>query len=81
MQNAVVSHEDWLAARRDLLQKEKELTHLRDGVASERLALPWERIEKDYVFEDPFLWFDKAAKRWRCLVLRIAVEQAQLVVM
>ncbi|MEQ8372949.1 MAG: thioredoxin family protein [Roseibium aggregatum] len=51
MQNAVVSHEDWLAARRDLLQKEKELTHLRDGVASKRLALPWERIEKDYVFD------------------------------
>ncbi|NKI61557.1 DUF899 family protein [Labrenzia sp. PO1] len=51
MQNAVVSHEDWLAARRDLLQKEKELTHLRDSVASKRLALPWERIEKDYVFD------------------------------
>lgn len=51
MQNAVVSHEDWLAARRDLLQKEKELTHLRDSVTSERLALPWERIEKDYVFD------------------------------
>lgn len=51
MQNAVVSHEDWLAARRDLLQKEKELTHLRDSVANERLALPWERIEKDYVFD------------------------------
>nr|MEC9420459.1 thioredoxin family protein [Pseudomonadota bacterium] len=51
MQNAVVAHEDWLAARRDLLQKEKELTHLRDSVANERLALPWERIEKDYVFD------------------------------
>jgi predicted dithiol-disulfide oxidoreductase (DUF899 family) len=51
MQHAVVSHDDWLAARRDLLQKEKELTHLRDRVASERLALPWERIEKDYVFD------------------------------
>ena len=51
MQNAVVSHEDWLAARRDLLQKEKELTHLRDSIASKRLALPWERIEKDYVFD------------------------------
>ncbi|UES59661.1 DUF899 domain-containing protein (plasmid) [Roseibium aggregatum] len=51
MQNAVVTHEDWLAARRDLLQKEKELTHLRDRVTSERLALPWERIEKDYVFD------------------------------
>ena len=51
MQNAVVTHEDWLAARRDLLQKEKELTHLRDSVANERLALPWERIEKDYVFD------------------------------
>ncbi|WJS06237.1 DUF899 domain-containing protein [Roseibium aggregatum] len=51
MQHAVVTHEDWLAARRDLLQKEKELTHLRDSVANERLALPWERIEKDYVFD------------------------------
>ena len=51
MQHAVVSHDEWLAARRNLLQKEKELTHLRDSVAGERLALPWERIEKEYVFD------------------------------
>lgn len=51
MQHAVVSHDEWLAARRDLLQKEKELTHLRDRVAVERLSLPWERIEKEYVFD------------------------------
>jgi len=51
MQHAVVSHDEWLAARRDLLQKEKELTQLRDKVTVERLALPWQRIEKEYVFD------------------------------
>lgn len=53
MQHAVVSHDDWLAARRDLLKAEKELTRLRDKVARERRALPWVRIEKEYVFDAP----------------------------
>jgi predicted dithiol-disulfide oxidoreductase (DUF899 family) len=47
----VVSHEQWLSARKALLAREKELTHLRDEVARERRALPWVRIEKDYVFD------------------------------
>lgn len=51
MQHSVVSHDDWLAARRELLQKEKDLTRLRDQVRSERQALPWVRIEKEYVFD------------------------------
>jgi predicted dithiol-disulfide oxidoreductase (DUF899 family) len=41
----------WLAARKTLLAREKELTHLRDEVARERRALPWERVRKDYVFD------------------------------
>jgi predicted dithiol-disulfide oxidoreductase (DUF899 family) len=47
----VVSHEEWLAARRRLLIKEKELTRLRDRLAAERRELPWVRVEKRYVFE------------------------------
>jgi predicted dithiol-disulfide oxidoreductase (DUF899 family) len=51
MQHAVVSHDDWLAARRELLKAEKELTRHRDKVAQARLALPWLRIDKDYMFD------------------------------
>jgi predicted dithiol-disulfide oxidoreductase (DUF899 family) len=49
----VVSHDDWLAARIDLLKREKELTRLREKLAKERRALPWEAITKKYVFEGP----------------------------
>ena len=42
---------EWLAARVDLLQAEKELTRRSDAVARQRQALPWVRIEKDYRFE------------------------------
>lgn len=51
--HAVVSREEWLAARRDLLAKEREATHLRDAVNAARLALPWVRVEKDYQFDTP----------------------------
>jgi predicted dithiol-disulfide oxidoreductase (DUF899 family) len=47
----VVSSDRWLAARKALLAREKELTHLRDQIARERRALPWERVEKDYDFD------------------------------
>lgn len=53
MQHAVVSRDNWLTARRDLLRAEKELTQLRDKVARERLALPWVRIDKEYLFDTP----------------------------
>jgi len=49
----VVSKERWVAERKTLLAREKELTRLRDQIASERRALPWVRIEKDYVFDGP----------------------------
>lgn len=51
MQHAVVSHHDWLTARKELLKEEKELTRHRDKVAQARLALPWLRIDKGYVFD------------------------------
>lgn len=53
MHHPVVSQEEWLVARKALLQKEKEETHLRDAVRAARLALPWVRVEKNYVFDTP----------------------------
>jgi predicted dithiol-disulfide oxidoreductase (DUF899 family) len=47
----VVSQEEWLRARRALLVKEKEATHLRDRLNAERLALPWVKVEKRYSFD------------------------------
>jgi predicted dithiol-disulfide oxidoreductase (DUF899 family) len=47
----VVSRQQWLAARKALLAREKELTHLGDQIARERRALPWVRMDKDYVFQ------------------------------
>jgi predicted dithiol-disulfide oxidoreductase (DUF899 family) len=47
----VVSREEWVDARRRFLAKEKEFTRLRDELSKERRALPWERVEKRYVFE------------------------------
>ncbi|MEP7365852.1 MAG: thioredoxin family protein [Acidobacteriota bacterium] len=47
----VVSRDEWLAARLDLLAKEKELTRQRDELACQRRHLPWVQIEKPYVFD------------------------------
>jgi predicted dithiol-disulfide oxidoreductase (DUF899 family) len=49
----VVSADRWVAERKALLAREKELTHLRDDIARARRALPWVRIEKSYVFATP----------------------------
>ena len=49
----VASRAEWLAARKELLAKEKEFTRQRDVLNVERRALPWVKIEKDYVFDGP----------------------------
>jgi predicted dithiol-disulfide oxidoreductase (DUF899 family) len=49
----VVSQAEWLAARKEHLAKEKEFTRLRDELSRQRRALPWERVEKQYIFEGP----------------------------
>lgn len=49
----VVSREEWLAARQELLQREKELTRAYDGVAADRRRLPMVRVEKEYLFTGP----------------------------
>jgi predicted dithiol-disulfide oxidoreductase (DUF899 family) len=50
---SVVGHDDWLEARKELLAKEKEFTRARDELTKQRQALPWEAVEKQYVFEGP----------------------------
>ena len=47
----VVSRDEWLVARKDLLTREKELTRLRDEVSRHRRELPWVKIDKEYVFD------------------------------
>ncbi|MBW0005119.1 MAG: thioredoxin family protein [Hyphomicrobiales bacterium] len=51
--NPVVSREEWLVARKALLAKEKEATHLRDEINADRLALPWVKVDKNYAFDTP----------------------------
>jgi Bacterial protein of unknown function (DUF899) len=45
-EHPILSREEWLALRKDLLSKEKELTRLRDQLNEERRELPWVRVEK-----------------------------------
>ena len=47
----VVDHEEWVARRKAFLEREKELTKLRDELSAARRALPWEKVDEDYVFE------------------------------
>ncbi len=49
----VLPHAEWLAARKELLTKEKEFTRLRDELSRRRRELPWEKVEKQYVFDGP----------------------------
>ena len=52
-EHKVVPHGEWLEARKQLLAKEKEFTRARDELTRRRLELPWEAVEKRYVFEGP----------------------------
>jgi predicted dithiol-disulfide oxidoreductase (DUF899 family) len=49
----IASREEWLAARRELLQHEKELTRRRDAISAMRRELPWVRVDKPYRFDTP----------------------------
>ena len=49
-EHSIGSRRDWLAARLELLDAEKELTRRSDEVARRRQALPWVRIDKEYRF-------------------------------
>jgi predicted dithiol-disulfide oxidoreductase (DUF899 family) len=49
----IVSPAEWLRARQTLLAKEKAATKLRDEINAERLALPWVKVDKHYLFDTP----------------------------
>jgi predicted dithiol-disulfide oxidoreductase (DUF899 family) len=49
----IASHEEWLAARKELLAKEKELTRARDALSAQRRHLPMVEMTKSYAFEGP----------------------------
>jgi predicted dithiol-disulfide oxidoreductase (DUF899 family) len=49
----VVAPAEWVAARKELLKKEKEFSRLRDQLSQQRRELPWEKVEKAYVFDGP----------------------------
>jgi predicted dithiol-disulfide oxidoreductase (DUF899 family) len=53
MQHPVVSRDEWIAARKALLLKEKQLTRQRDQLAAERRRLPWVKVGKAYVLDGP----------------------------
>ena len=54
MQNhKIVSKEEWLVARKELLAREKESTRLRDQLSAERRKLPWVKVESEYLFDTP----------------------------
>ena len=46
-------HDEWIRKRKALLKKEKEFTQLRDELSAKRRALPWEKVDKQYVFDGP----------------------------
>jgi predicted dithiol-disulfide oxidoreductase (DUF899 family) len=52
-QHQIVSRDEWIAARKELLRKEKDFTRLRDQLSAERRALPWVKVDKEYLFDTP----------------------------
>lgn len=51
MEHRIVSHEEWVEERKRHLADEKEFTKARDRLSESRRELPWERVEKEYVFQ------------------------------
>jgi predicted dithiol-disulfide oxidoreductase (DUF899 family) len=49
----IVSHDEWIEARKQHLAREKEFTRLRDQLSAERRALPWVKVARPYVFQTP----------------------------
>ncbi len=47
----IVSQDEWIAARRELLEKEKELLRAKDKLRQQTRDLPWVKVEKSYTFE------------------------------
>lgn len=53
LRHAVVSKDQWLIARKELLRQEKEFTRRRDELSRLRRELPWVRVDQSYEFDGP----------------------------
>src|SRR5260370_26163830 len=53
MDPRIVSQTEWLSARKQHLLKENEFTRRRDELSTQRRELRWEKVEKQYVFDEP----------------------------
>jgi predicted dithiol-disulfide oxidoreductase (DUF899 family) len=53
LNHEIVSPENWVAKRKELLKKEKEFTRLGDQLSDEKRKLPWVKVDKEYVFDGP----------------------------
>jgi predicted dithiol-disulfide oxidoreductase (DUF899 family) len=53
IKHKVVSKDDWLKARKELLAKEKKFLRMQDAMTAARRSLPWVKVSKSYVFEGP----------------------------
>jgi predicted dithiol-disulfide oxidoreductase (DUF899 family) len=71
IEHEVVGRDQWTAARKALLQQEKEFTHLRDKLSAARRELPWVRIDKTYVFDTP---------QGRCTLADLFEGKSQLII-
>jgi predicted dithiol-disulfide oxidoreductase (DUF899 family) len=49
----IVSHDEWTAARTAYLAEEKAFSKARDALSKKRRELPWEKVEKKYLFDGP----------------------------
>jgi len=53
MEHRIVSHDEWIEERKKFLAAEKSFTEARDRLSQKRRELPWERVDKDYLFDGP----------------------------
>jgi predicted dithiol-disulfide oxidoreductase (DUF899 family) len=51
--HSIVSREEWIVARKAHLAREKEYTKARERLAEARRALPWVKVDKEYLFDGP----------------------------
>jgi predicted dithiol-disulfide oxidoreductase (DUF899 family) len=49
----IVSQEEWIEARKELMAREKELTRAREALSADRRNLPWVKVDKNYIFDGP----------------------------
>src|SRR2546423_551220 len=52
-EHSVVAHDQWITARKKLLSKEKKFTRERDALTKLRRELPWETMDRQYIFDGP----------------------------